>query len=221
MAFYPRMINGQRASQPLGKIVCIGRNYAAHAAELNNAVPTKPMLFIKPSTSACDLDDTLKLRFDLGGLHYETELAVMITSRLVQASEDEVPAAIGAMGLALDLTLRDTQSELKGKGHPWEIAKGFDNACPLGPFTPVDGTRVDWSAQHFSLEIDGQPRQNGDTSNMLFTIPQMISTMSRYFTLEPGDIVLTGTPEGVGQLQAGQHLKLTLNDKVQCETVVA
>ena len=209
MRFVPRFTDGQEFFQSLGKIVCIGRNYADHAKELNNPVPTEPLLFIKPATSAVRFDELLEPPYNRGEVHYEAELALLIGERLTHATVDEAERAVVGIGLALDLTLRELQTRLKEKGHPWEIAKSFDGACPLSDFMPL--SRVpNWNALVFELEIDGELRQRGEVSDMLFPIPTLVAEMSRHFTLEPGDVILTGTPEGVGELPRGARLCLSL-----------
>ena len=209
MRFVPRFTDGQEFFQSLGKIVCIGRNYADHAKELNNPVPTEPLLFIKPATSAVRFDELLEPPYNRGEVHYEAELALLIGERLTHATVDEAERAVIGIGLALDLTLRELQTRLKEQGHPWEIAKSFDGACPLSDFMPLN--RVpNWNALAFELEINGELRQRGEVSDMLFPIPTLIAEMSRHFTLEPGDVILTGTPEGVGELPRGAKLRLSL-----------
>lgn len=211
--------DGTPVHLPLGKIVCIGRNYAEHARELNNPVPDEPLLFIKPATSAVHITRPLEIPKDKGSVHFETELAVLIGRPLTNASASEAQAAILGYGLALDLTLRDLQSQLKEKGHPWERAKSFDGACPLSPFVPAE--RLQREHLTFTLDIDHQRQQTGDTRDMLNPIVPMIAHMSCQFSLMPGDVVLTGTPVGVGPLQAGQTLSLELEDALFVETTVA
>lgn len=210
--------DGTPVQLPLGKIVCVGRNYAEHARELNNPVPDQPLLFIKPATSAVHLTRPINLPRDKGSVHFETELAVLIGRPLTNASASDAEAAILGYGLALDLTLRDLQSELKEKGHPWERAKSFDGACPLSPFVSVDQLPRDH--QTFTLDIDQQRRQTGDTRDMLNPVVPLIAHMSSYFTLLPGDVILTGTPSGVGPLEAGQTLSLELERVLFVETHV-
>jgi len=200
----------------LGKIVCVGRNYAEHARELNNPVPDEPLLFIKPATSAVHLTRPITLPHNRGAVHYETELAVLIGRPLTNASASDAEAAILGYGLALDLTLRDLQSELKAKGHPWERAKCFDGACPLSPFVPVD--RLPRDHQTFTLDINQTRKQTGDTRDMLNQIVPLIAHMSSHFTLLPGDVILTGTPSGVGPLEPGQTLSLELENALFIET---
>ncbi|HKK56008.1 fumarylacetoacetate hydrolase family protein [Marinobacter sp.] len=203
---------------PLGKIVCVGRNYADHARELNNPVPDEPLLFIKPATSAVHLTRPIRLPANRGAVHFETELAVLIGRPLTDASASDAEAAILGYGLALDLTLRDLQSRLKAKGEPWERAKAFDGACPLSPFVAAD--QMPRNQLTFTLDIDQQRRQSGDTRDMLNPVTTLIAHMSSYFTLLPGDVILTGTPSGVGPLATGQTLSLELQQALFVETHV-
>ena len=203
---------------PPGKIVCVGRNYAEHARELNNPVPDEPLLFIKPASSAVHLTRPLDFPCNQGEVHFEAELAVLIGRPLTKASASEVESAILGYGLALDLTLRDLQSKLKEKGQPWERAKGFDGACPLSPFVSAD--KLPKGNIHFTLDINGKRQQTGDTDDMLNPIVPLIAHMSHQFTLEPGDVILTGTPKGVGPLVSGQTLSLELEDLLFVETHV-
>ncbi|MBZ0332334.1 fumarylacetoacetate hydrolase family protein [Halomonas sp. ANAO-440] len=220
MRFVPRFTDGQEFPHPLGKVVCIGRNYADHARELDNPVPSEPLLFIKPATSVVNLDEPLDPPFSRGDVHYEIELALLIGEELSHATSDEAERAIVGIGLGLDLTLRDVQTRLKEKGHPWEVAKCFDGACPLSDFLPL--SRVpNWNALSFELEIDGELRQHGEGSDMLFPVPTLVAEMSRHFTLQPGDVILTGTPEGVGELPRGARLRMTLTGGLEATVKVA
>ncbi|MDK8463684.1 fumarylacetoacetate hydrolase family protein [Marinobacter sp. SS13-12] len=210
--------DGTPVHLPLGKIVCIGRNYAEHARELNNPVPDEPLLFIKPATSAVHITRPLDFPRDRGEVHFEAELAVLIGRPLTNASASEAEGAILGYGMALDLTLRDLQSRLKDKGQPWERAKAFDGACPLSPFVSIDRLRRDHLT--FTLDINRERQQTGDTRDMLNPIVPLIAHMSSQFTLMPGDVVLTGTPKGVGPLESGQILSLELEDALFVETTV-
>jgi len=210
--------DGAPVHLPLGKIVCVGRNYAEHARELNNPVPNQPLLFIKAATSAVHLTRPISFPRDKGAVHFETELAVLIGRPLTNASASDAEAAILGYGLALDLTLRDLQSELKEQGQPWECAKSFDGACPLSPFVPVD--RLPRDHLTFTLDINQQRRQTGDTRDMLNPIVPLITHISSHFTLLPGDVILTGTPSGVGPLEPGQTLSLELERALFVETHV-
>lgn len=219
MRFVPRFTDGQEFPCALGKIVCVGRNYADHAKELDNPVPSEPLLFIKPSTSAVRLEKLVDAPFSRGDVHFETELALLIGKQVSDASSDEAERAVVGIGLALDLTLRDIQARLKEKGHPWEIAKAFDGSCPLSSFLRLSQV-PNWSALAFTLEIDGELRQRGECADMLFPVAPLVSEMSRHFTLEPGDVILTGTPAGVGPLPRGASLHFTLTGGLEVTTNV-
>ncbi len=219
MRFVPRFTDGQDFSQALGKIVCVGRNYVDHAKELDNPVPSEPLLFMKPATSAVALDEPIDAPFSRGEVHFETELALLIGETLSDATAAEAERGVVGIGLALDLTLRDVQSRLKEKGHPWEIAKAFDGACPLSNFLRLE--RVpNWSALTFSLDIDGERRQYGEGADMIFPVATLLAEISRHFTLEPGDVVITGTPAGVGELPRGSELHFTLTGGLEVVTRV-
>ena len=213
-----RFVDGVEFDYPLGKIVCVGRNYAEHAQELNNPIPLEPLLFIKPESSAVRL--TEPLRIPIGECHYETELAVLLGAPLRHATPAEVRQSIRGLGLALDLTRRDIQTHLKAQGHPWEIAKGFDGACPLSDFVAIEHFS-DLTNVTFSLQINGQLRQKGSSAEMLNPVLPLLAYMSQHFTLKPGDVVLTGTPKGVGLLRHGDQLQLILDGRFVFETVVS
>lgn len=191
------------------KIVCVGRNYADHAAELNNPLPTEPLLFIKPSTAVTRLPQVL-IPPHQGACHHELELALLIGAPLRRARSEQALAAVAAVGLALDLTLRDVQNRLKSAGQPWERAKAFDGSCALGPF--IDAAAVDL-AEPFALQLykNNQLVQQGNTADLLFPLALLLADISQQFTLLPGDVVLTGTPAGVGPLAAGDQLQLCLS----------
>ena len=201
---------GALLDYPVNKVVCVGSNYARHIKEMGSQTPTEPVLFIKPETALCDLRQPLSIPDAFGEVHHEIELAVLIGATLKQASEEHVTRAIAGYGIALDLTLRDLQAGLKKAGQPWEKAKGFDNACPLSGFIPVGEFSADPQNVELKLMINGEVRQQGNTADMIYKILPLIAWMSRYFTLRAGDVVLTGTPEGVGPLRSGDALELSL-----------
>lgn len=205
---------------PLGKVVCVGRNYAAHAAELGNEIPTRPILFIKPASSVIGTDSLIASqiidvpRDTAYDVHYEAELCVRIGAPLKAASIEEIkamPKAIDAVTLGLDLTLRDLQSELKAKGHPWERAKCFDGSCVLAQWVEPEAY-ADFSAVNYQLYINEQLTQDGNTELMLFPLYELLSEISHAFSLQPGDVIMTGTPSGVGVLKAGDKLTLKLGE---------
>ncbi len=209
MTYQHHFEDGTTAKLPAGKVVCVGRNYREHAKELNNPVPDSPLLFIKPATSLTALAPSFSLVKNQGEVHHELELALLIGQQLSRANPTESIAAIVGIGLALDLTLRDVQQQLKEKSQPWEIAKGFDGACPVSNFIKPE-LIDDLQNASLSLTINGHVQQSGNTKEMLFPIAQLLATISTHFTLLPGDIVLTGTPAGVGPLCCGDQLTLQL-----------
>ena len=205
---------------PVGKVVCVGRNYAEHAKELNNPVPTEPILFLKPSTALVPMDQPWGIPADRGSCHIETEMALLIDKSLTQASESECLSAIAGVGIGYDLTLRERQSQLKEKGHPWEVAKAFDGSCPLSAFIGVEG--IDWSAVKLQLVRNDQLQQDGCSGDMITPVAPLLAYISRHFTLLPGDVVLTGTPAGVGPIAVGDRLCASLNNgALLVESVVA
>lgn len=218
MNYALKFIDGQVFDSSLGKIVCVGRNYAEHAKELNNPVPTEPILFIKPESAAVSFEHPLIIPED--DCHYETELSILIGNTLSHASAEEVRSAIQGVGLALDLTKRALQSKLKEKSHPWEVAKSFDGACPLSDFVhPAELPDLDELS--FSMSLNGEIKQEGDVSDMLTSIVPLLVYISQHFTLKPGDVVLTGTPKGVGQLHSGDKISMTLAEQFQFNVSVA
>ncbi len=164
---------------------------------------------MKPSTSLRQLHEPVIIPTDRGAVHYEVELAVLIAKEMSCVEEDAVAASIGGYALALDLTLRDVQEEVKNKGLPWEMAKAWDGSCPVGRILPAE--TVDPANAELKLVINGEVRQQANTRMMIRGAIPLISYISRYFTLEPGDLVLTGTPSGVGSLNAGDQLELSLD----------
>jgi len=210
---------GQTIPLPVGKVVCIGQNYQDHIQEMNSNTAPQALFFIKPATALRPLAPVVAIPMQHGAVHNETEIAVLIQQPLSKASLEEVHAAIWGYSLALDLTLRDVQAELKKLGRPWEIAKGFDGACPVAGFIPADLIQ-DPQRLLFSLEVNQQSRQQGDARLMIRSITQMLVEMSQWFTLLPGDIVLTGTPAGVGPLQPQDQLQLTLSPWLDVKTTV-
>lgn len=202
-----------------GKVVCVGRNYADHAKELGNAVPSSPLLFIKPATALTPMSDSISLPAGFGPCHHELEMALLIGQPLSKAKAADCRAAIAGIGLALDLTLRELQDELKKKGHPWERAKSFDGACPLSEFVPFDSA-MDFSSLTLRLSRNGLVQQQGSCGDMLFSVEALLSEISDSFSLKPGDVVLTGTPAGVGPLSAGDKLIAELDSLLRVETIV-
>ena len=219
MNYVHRWIDGSAIDLPVGKVVCVGRNYAEHARELGNDVPDAPILFIKPSTSLVPMAPSFSIPVDQGEVHHEIEMALLVGERLQNCDAEDARWSMAGFGLGLDLTLRDVQNELKKKGQPWERAKAFDGACPVSGF--IDSRGVSWKQSiEISLEVNGELRQRGNTTQMLFPVFQLVAEMSRAFTLEPGDIILTGTPSGVAALLPDDHLVATFGNALKVSTTV-
>jgi 2-keto-4-pentenoate hydratase/2-oxohepta-3-ene-1,7-dioic acid hydratase in catechol pathway len=211
--------DGNKIDLPVGKAVCVGRNYLQHIKELKNEVPSQPLLFIKPSTALSPLNEPIRIPKKSGHCHNELELAVLIKTSLCQASIQEVEAAIWGVGLGLDLTLRDVQNTLKKHGHPWERAKAFDCSCPMSQFVMLDNVET-LSNIEFCLSVNSDIRQQGNSQGMLFPVLELLVDISNTFTILPGDIVMTGTPEGVAALSVGDQLKIELNGHFSVRTCV-
>ncbi len=196
------------------KVLCVGRNYAAHAKELGNEVPKEPLLFLKPSSSVIGPYGTVLLPPQSQKVEHEAELAVVIGKRATRIGEAEALAHVFGYTVAGDITARDLQ---RSDGQ-WSRAKGFDTFCPLGPHIE---TELDPANLEVSCTVDGQERQRGRTSDMVFAIPKLIAYMSHAMTLEPGDVLLTGTPEGVGPLAHGNALRIAIEGIGALELSVA
>ena len=213
-------IIGKEESLPLGKIVCVARNYAEHIRELGNEVPERPVFFMKPASSVIAAGGTIVIPPYSQDCQHEVELAVLIGRTIKGIAAAEALSAVAGYGVAIDLTLRDVQNDLKSKGLPWEIAKAFDTACPLSDF--VAGTTVsDPQNLSISLQVNGAVRQDASTALMLRPLPELIAAISAIFTLEPGDIILTGTPAGVSRLHSGDRVIATISEVGSLTVTVA
>jgi 5-carboxymethyl-2-hydroxymuconate isomerase len=190
---------------PIGKILCIGRNYVDHIRELGNEAPAAPVIFMKPASAVIGNGDVVVIPAYSNNCHHEAELALLVGTTGRNISEAAATSCLAGYGVAIDLTLRDVQDELKKKGLPWDIAKGFDTACPLSDFIPA-GQVADPQNLTITMKVNGELRQNGSTALMIHSVAQIISHLSTIFTLEPGDIILTGTPAGVSRIVAGDLL---------------
>jgi acylpyruvate hydrolase len=188
------------------KIVCIGRNYADHAKELNNPVPTEPLFFIKPDSAVLRNNDPFYLPEFSDDIHYEVEIYVRIHKKGKNIEEQFACRYYNEIGIGLDLTARDIQQRCKDKGLPWEKAKGFDGSAPLSNTVAIAEFK-DIQDIHFELHKNGEMVQRGHTADMLFPVNRIIAEASRYFMLKIGDLIFTGTPAGVGRLQQGDRLE--------------
>ncbi|KAK6174764.1 hypothetical protein SNE40_017980 [Patella caerulea] len=198
------------------KIVAVGRNYSEHAAELGNAVPTKPILFLKPTSSYITAGNPIKIPKGCSSLHHEVELGIVIGQRGVDIQENNAMDYVGGYILALDMTARDFQDEAKKKGQPWSLAKGFDTSCPVSGFIEKEKI-LDPGNVRLWLKVNDAVKQDGNTKDMIFNVPFLISYISGFFTLEPGDIILTGTPSGVSPVVAGDVIRAGLADVTEIE----
>ncbi|WP_326955433.1 fumarylacetoacetate hydrolase family protein [Amycolatopsis sp. NBC_01286] len=186
------------------KVIAVGRNYAKHAAELGNEVPTSPMLFIKPSTSVIGPNAAIRRPSGVGRVDFEGELAIVIGQPVKNVPAARAASAILGYTVANDVSARDLQ---KSDGQ-WGRAKGYDSFCPLGPWIE---TSLDASDLALRSEVDGELKQDGRTSDLVHKIPELVEFISGVMTLLPGDVILTGTPEGVGPIESGQSVSITID----------
>lgn len=187
------------------KIICIGRNYAAHIEELKNEKPGKPVVFLKPDTALLKEGAPFFYPDFSENIHHEVELVLKISKEGKYIQPQFAHRYFEEIGLGIDFTARDLQDQCKAKGLPWEIAKGFNGAAPIGSFKPVNDF-ADLKDIDFHLEINGELKQKGNTSLMLFDFATIISYISQFFTLKKGDLIYTGTPAGVGPVKVGDRL---------------
>ena len=188
------------------KIICIGRNYAEHAKELNNAIPTEPVFFMKPDTALLKDSDPFYYPDFTKDLHHEIEIVIKINKVGKHIDEQFAHKYYDEIGLGIDFTARDLQAQCKAKGLPWEKAKAFDASAPIGKFVSKAslGNLDDIS---FELKINGESRQIGNTKDLLFSFDKVISYVSKFVTLKVGDLIYTGTPEGVGPVSIGDKIQ--------------
>jgi 2-keto-4-pentenoate hydratase/2-oxohepta-3-ene-1,7-dioic acid hydratase in catechol pathway len=203
------------------KIICIGRNFSDHAAELGNAVPEEPVFFLKPTTACLYPGQPIKLKPFLGEIHHEIELVVMLDSYAKDVPEPMALGLVASYTLGLDLTARTLQNELKAKGLPWEKAKAFDGSAVLGDVELPMTASTDLQRLAIELKKNGVTVQTGQTKDMLFPVARQIAFVSRYITLEPGDLLFTGTPSGVGPIAEGDVLEGFLNGQRVLNVTVA
>lgn len=187
------------------KIICIGRNYAEHAKELNNSVPSEPIIFLKPKTAMLIDGKALYYPEFTNDLQYECELVVRMSKNGKYIQEKFAHKYYNAISLGIDFTARDVQQKQKEKGLPWEIAKAFDGSAAVGNFVPLqEGQNI--QQLNFELKINGESKQIGNTADMIFSVDKLIAYASQFFTLNIGDLIFTGTPSGVGSLSVTDEL---------------
>lgn len=189
-----------------GKLICVGKNYARHAAEMNSDVPEQPVLFLKPSTALVGQGGKILLPSISNEVHHELELVVAIGRGGKNIGEREALNHVDGYAIGLDMTARDLQADAKRRGHPWSVAKGFDTFAPLGALVRAHEV-PDPQKLTLELRVNGELRQTVDTRDMVFSVAQLIAYSSSIFTLMPGDLIFTGTAEGVGPVVDGDRLQ--------------
>lgn len=194
------------------KIICIGRNYAEHAKEMNSAVPSEPVFFLKPDTSLIKDNQPFYYPDFSKEIHHEVELVLKINKPGKNIQTQFANKYYNEIGIGIDFTARDIQAECKKNGLPWEKAKAFDGAAPIGKF--IDKKQfTDQKNINFNLKINGNNVQEGNTKDLLFSFDTIIAYISKYFTLRTGDLIYTGTPEGVGPVKIGDRLEAFIEDQ--------
>ncbi len=196
-----------------GVAYCIGQNYAAHAREMGSAVPTSPIIFIKPPSSIIYDGENIILPKISKNVHYECELVAVIGKDCHNITKEQASDFIAGYGVGIDVTMRDLQAEAKSKGHPWAIAKGFATSAPISKIVPASYV----SSNFFDIELyqNGSLRQKTNTSQMERSVEELVAFLSTVYYLEEGDIIFTGTPEGVGPIARGDKLKAVLRGYVE------
>lgn len=185
-----------------GNIWCLGRSYAAHAAELGNEVPTSPLIFLKASSCLVENQSEIKLPNQDDEIHHEVEMALKLDENL----------QISHYAVGIDLTNRTKQQELKSKGHPWTLAKSFTGSCPVGPW--ISSAGVDLKNLDLVLSVNGDTKQCGNSSLLLFQIDDILNYLKANYPITSGDIIMTGTPKGVGQINSGDQIKAEVGDSL-------
>ncbi|HTJ51157.1 MAG TPA: fumarylacetoacetate hydrolase family protein [Cyclobacteriaceae bacterium] len=195
------------------RIFAIGRNYAEHIQELNNERPDEPVIFTKPDTALLRNNDPFYYPDFSKDIHHEVELVLRVCKEGKNIEEKFAHKYVDALTIGIDFTARDLQQKAKEKGLPWDIAKGFNGSAPLADkFIPI-GDFKNLKDINFSLQIDGAPKQQGNTSMMLFNFDYIISYLSKFFTLRTGDLIFTGTPKGVGPVKVGNVLSAYIENE--------
>lgn len=203
----------------INNIYCVARNFVAHAKEMGSVIANEPVIFIKPNSAVVQPGMPLVLPTWSNDVHHELELVVAIGKGGKAIAKDDALNHVAGYGLGLDLTARDVQALAKKNGAPWTLAKGFDGAAVLTDFIPAQG--IDPTQQQFTLHINGELRQSADTRLMAFDVATLIAWISSKFTLQAGDLIYTGTPEGVGPIHSGDTLRLAWLPNIEQEFVVA
>lgn len=205
------LTNGQ--SYNAGTIFCVGQNYAKHIAEMGSSVSTDPVIFIKPPQAIIHNNEDLILPEFSQNVHHEVELVLLVGKDCENIEQEEAKNYIAAYGIGIDVTARDTQENAKKGGKPWAVAKGFRQSAPISDFIPASEI-IDNSTFDLKLWVNGELKQSGNTKDMERTVEQLVSYLSKVFTLRKGDLIFTGTPEGVGKINSGNVIIAKLNDEI-------
>jgi 2-keto-4-pentenoate hydratase/2-oxohepta-3-ene-1,7-dioic acid hydratase in catechol pathway len=202
------------------KIICIGMNYKDHALELGLDIPEKPVFFMKPETAMMTGNGSFPYPGFSKEVHYETEIVLKINKECKNVNREQARNCFNELTLGLDITARDLQRNAMKKGLPWEIAKTFDSSAPVGQFINVDKVK-DLHNISFHLVINGSIRQKGNSSNLIFGFYDIIAYVSRFITLQPDDLIFTGTPVGVGEIKTGDKLEAYIGEKklLECKII--
>lgn len=202
------------------KIICVGRNYVEHAKELQNEVPSEPVIFMKAPTALLKSEEALYYPDFTKDLHYEGELVVKIAKNGKKIQEKFAHKYYSEISIGFDFTARDIQNQLKSKGLPWELAKSFDGAASVGTFLPKEELIDENGHYNFKIYKNNTQVQEGNTAMMLFSIDKIISFISQFITLQQGDLIYTGTPAGVGALKVGDELSGKINEQIVIKTII-
>lgn len=207
-----KLIKGLKPELSVNSIFCIGRNYAEHAKELQNEVPEKPLVFLKPVSSIIHDGESIVLPSQSREVHHEVELVAAIGKDGKNIPEDKALEYVAGYGIGIDVTARDLQQEAKKRSHPWTVSKGFDTFAPISTFVPATTIR-DPQDLELKIEVNNRVRQQGSTADMIFPVANLIAYLSTIFTLMPGDLIFTGTPEGVSAINRGDKIIASLNSE--------
>lgn len=212
-------LTGKEAPIKVGKICCVGANYASHNREMGRTKNIEPILFLKPPTALVRDGGTIRMPRFSAEVHHELEMVLLIGKAGKRIAVEDALEHLMGVAVGLDLTARDLQHFAKEHGKPWAVAKGFDDSAPISDFIPLDES-IDPGNLILTLQVNGRQRQRADTSEMISGVAALISFTSQFFTLMPGDLLFTGTPEGVGLVKVGDRLDLDLNGKITASFTV-
>ena len=213
------IIRNTKKEFTVGKILCVGKNYAEHAKEMNSEVPEFPIIFLKPTSTLIYNDDTIIHPSYSNEMHHEVELVLLIGKEVKDATKEEAEDAIVAYGVGLDMTLRDLQSKYKKEGHPWTLAKGFDTCAVVSDFISKEELLLT-GEERIILEKNGNIQQNSNVNKMIFSPAHIVKYLSERMTLEPGDLIYTGTPEGVSKVEKGDVLKSSITNIAEIKNYI-